>query len=368
MALTRPTLSEILARVRSDLKSGLGLTTILRRSFEEVWAKVVAGVSHTLHGHISYAILNKFFPDEGDEATVVRWGALYNLPRNEATFARVIVEMTGTTGGTVADGTLFTRSDGFEYEVDGAVAVPAAGTAEVIAQCLTEGAEGNMEVDDELPLQSPIAGVESTGVITGTDQEGEDQEDLEDYRERVLERMQDPPAGGKASDYIAFAKAVTGVTRAWALPNHIGQGTVGLTFVEDGEDPIIPDSAKVDEVQEYVLTQQPINADLYTFAPTELEMNPSIALKPNTAEVQAAVIAELEEMLEREGQVRDAVDPDQVGLGVQFTGIIPLSLIDEAISIAAGEQDHTVISPVANIQPPSGGLVTLGTPVFSTLP
>ena len=80
------------------------------------------------------------------------------------------------------------------------------------------------------------------------------------------------------------------------------------------------------------------------------------------------MIAELEDLIFREAEVRDAADPDQVGLGIQFDGIITLSKINEAISIAEGEEDHILNSPTINPQPPSGGLIILGTPTFSTLP
>jgi len=65
--------------------------------------------------------------------------------------------------------------------------------------------------------------------------------------------------------------------------------------------------------------------------------------------------------------VRGAIDPDQVGLGVIFDGKIKISQINEAISIAAGEEDHVLTTPTGDVQPSQGGLVTLGTPVFSTL-
>lgn len=370
MAFTRPTLSQIVERIKGDFKTGLSLTAILRRSFLDVMAKAFGGASHTLHGHIEYGITKKFFPDTGDEATVVRWGTLYNLPRKEATFAKLNITLSGTTGGTVPINTIFVRSDGVQYKLQAAVIVPASpGTAPGIIVAVVAGENGNMTAGESVNLQSPIVGVNSSALIASVNTEGEDLEPLEEYRTRVLERLQSPPAGGKVTDYIAFAKTVAGVTRVWVLPDHLGEGTVGLTFVEDGNAPasIIPSPAKVTEVQQAVLALQPINADLFTFAPTTLAINPVIKLKPNTTAVQDAVKAELNDMLAREAQVKDASDPEQVGLGVQFTGKIPLSKINEAISLAADEDDHELVSPIADVIPPTGGLVILGTPVFQTL-
>lgn len=368
MAFKRPTLTEIIKRIKGDFKTGLNLQAILRRSFLDIFAKAFGAASHTLHGAIENGIIRKFFPDTGDEDTVIRWGTLYDLPRKDAVFAEIVIDVTGTTGNTLLANTVYVRDDGLEYLVKDDVVIPAVTTVPATIVAQTAGLTGNMDNGDKINLQSALSGVESEATVTATTIEGEDLEDLELYRQRVLERMQFPPSGGTVTDYIAFAKTVAGVTRVWVLPDLVGEGTVGLTFVEDDEADIIPDQAKIDEVQETVEALKPISADLITFAPIELKMNPEIQLKPNTTEVQTAVIAELEDLLKREAEVRDASDPEQVGLGVQFDGRIKLSQINEAISIAAGEEDHVLISPISDVQPTSGGLVTLGTPVFTTLP
>lgn len=372
MAFTRPTLAQIIERIEGDYKSGLSLQTILRRSFLGVFAKAFGGASHTLHGHIEFGILEKFFPDTGDEATVIRWGVLYGVERNETQRAELTIDVVGVAGGTLLQGAIYVRSDGITYAVKAEVVVPAATTVSatiVENEVESIGADGNLSNGDSVSLQSAVAGIESDSIVTATEIEGEDLEPLEDYRIRVLERLQAPPSGGTVNDYIAFAKTVAGVTRVWVLPNALGEGTVSVTFVEDGNAPasIIPSPAKVQEVLEALLALAPVTADVITFAPNELELNPEIQLKPNNTETQNAVIDELNDLLAREAEVRDASDPDQVGLGVQFDGKIKLSQINEAISIADGEEDHVLLSPTQDVQPQTGGLVTLGTPVFSTL-
>lgn len=368
MPFTRPTLTTIIKRIEGDFKSGLSLQAILRRSFLAVFAKAFAAASHTLHGHTSFGIFEKFFPDTGDEVTVIRWGTLYNLPRKEATFAEIVIDVTGTTGGTLLIDTIYVRSDGLEYKVKAEVAVPAATVVQATIVAETEGDLSNIDTGDNISLQSAIAGIQSEATINSTTIEGEDLEDLELYRGRVLDRLQFPPSGGNVTDFIAFALAVPGVTRAWVLPNLLGPGTVGVTFVEDDEDPIIPDAAKIAEVQTALLENEPQGTGGSTaFAPIEKKMNPQIQLKPNTTAVQNAVILELEDLLAREAQVREASDPEKVGLGIKFDGKIKLSQINEAISLATDEEDHILLSPTADEEPAVNGLVTLGTPVFSTL-
>jgi len=368
MAFQRPSLSTIIERIKSDYKSGLSLSSILARSFLDIMAKAQGGASHTLHGHIQFGIDKKFFLIDGDEETVIRWGTLFRVPRNEATFAELVINVTGTSGGTLPKDQEFVRSDGFIYRVKAEVTVPASSTVQATVVAEEAGSQGNMDVGDTLTLVSAISGIESEAPVDSIAVEADDEESIENYRDRILERLQDPPAGGKVSDYIAFAKTVTGVTRVWVLPAHLGEGTVGVTFVEDNEDPIIPSAAKVDEVQDVMDEEAPVPADVTVFAPTEETMDPTISIKPNTSEVRAAVISELEDMLNRIAEVRGAIDPEQVGNAVQFDGKIPLSKINEAISIAAGEEDHVLTSPTSDVQPQVGGLVTLGTVTFNTLP
>ena len=362
MAFTRPTLIQIIDRIKGDLKSGLSLSTIIRRSFLEIIAKAFGGASHTLHGFIDFA-KDQLFPDTATDEFLIRWSTIFGINRIEAQFAEININVTATTGATLTQGTVYQRSDGFQYLVKADVIIGAGAIEPAIIVASEAGENGNIDDGSTVSLLSAFAGLESDALVTSTLIEGEEQETLDNLRTRLIERIQQPPSGGKASDYIAFAKTIAGVTRAWVLPGFLGQGTVGLTFVEDNEVPIIPSPAKVTEVQLAVEALKPVTADLFTFAPNEVEINPNILLEPNTTAVQNAVITELEDMLNREAQVAGAFKE----VGTQYTGIISLSKINEAISIAAGEEDHILQSPTADIEPNDGSLVTLGTPVFGPI-
>jgi uncharacterized phage protein gp47/JayE len=127
-----------------------------------------------------------------------------------------------------------------------------------------------------------------------------------------------------------------------------------LTFVMDDQTPtIIPSPAKVAEVQAVIDIFRPVTAAVTVAAPAEVPLDASVQLKPNTAAVRAAVDAELTDYLLRRG-------------GDNST--LLLSQINEAISLAQGEQDHILLSPVANVVHAIGEVPVLGTTVFSTLP
>jgi uncharacterized phage protein gp47/JayE len=62
---------------------------------------------------------------------------------------------------------------------------------------------------------------------------GTDQETDDELRLRVLTRIRQPPMGGDADDYVAWALAVPGVTRAWCSPLEMGIGTVTVRVMCD---------------------------------------------------------------------------------------------------------------------------------------
>jgi len=225
------------------------------------------------------------------------------------------------------------------------------------------GSDGNIDAGEELAFGSPLVNVESNVLVGTSVTEGEDDETDDSYRERILARIQNPPAGGTIADYVSFARDVAGVTRAWVTPGLLGEGTVVVYFVEDDDDPIFPDAAKIQEVQDSIDAQRPVTADATAVAPTERTVDFDISIKPNTQAVRDAVTAELEDLFLREGEVAGSYKE----VGVQNDGRIPLSKINEAISAAQGEEDHILNSPSAEIDPVTGDLLTIGTITFSTL-
>ena len=361
MAFTRPTLAEIINRVKGDIKDELGVTNLLRRSFLLAFGKALAGVSHMLHGHMFW-ISRQIFADKAEAEYLERHASIYGLERKAATYGQQSAGATGVNGSVIPAGTLYKRSDDAQYSVD-ADATIAGGVATVELTALTPGADYNNEVGDTLTPISPVSGVDSTITISAVTVDAEDVETDESFRERLVERIQNPPSGGTAADYIIWAKAVAGVTRAWVFPGHLGAGTVGVSFVEDGETDIIPSPAKVTEVQDYIDTKKPVEADAIVFAPIDQAVDISIAIKPNTVAVRAAVEAELVDLFSREAQVGGAYKQ----VGETYDGVIKLSKINEAISIAQGEEDHAVSSPVADFDPGTGGIATLGVITWSTL-
>lgn len=350
MPFDRPTLAALKTQAKEEVASRLGLGALLPRSPLAVLATVEAGQAHLLHGHLAY-LARQLFPDSAEAEYLDRWAGIWAVVRKAATYAAGAVDLTGSAAATVPAGTKLRRADGAEYSVDAELVLGGAGTGTAQVTALAAGADGDADAGVQLVLSSPVSGVSSTasvgaGGLTG----GTDEESDEDLLARLLSRVQNVPQGSAAADYVKWALEVAGVTRAWALGGHLGAGTVGVTFVLDAEDDIIPDSAAVAAVQAALDERRPVTAAVTAFAPSEVALDPEIELTPNTAVVQAAVTAAIEDLLVREAEPG---------------GTLLLSRLREAISNAEGEVDHVLVAPAADVTVAAGELLTLGTITWS---
>ena len=207
---------------------------------------------------------------------------------------------------------------------------------------------------------SPISGVDSIGLVTSITTTASNQETIEELRVRFLARLRLPPLGGAANDYLTWAFEVAGVTRAWVFPLYQGDGTVGLGFTTDNEDPIIPSAAKVSEVQAYIAERKPVTALFTAFAPASATMDLDISLNPNTVETRDNVTKELEDLIKRDATLAGSYkNPLEVN-----DGSILVSKIRQAISIAVGVNDYEIntingVAP-ANVIPNQGEIIVLG--------
>lgn len=347
MPFNRPPLQSLIDRAIADITSRLpGADALVRRSNLYVLSRVHAGAMHELYGELDW-LSRQALPDICDDDVLLRWASVFlTVPQKAATFAVGQTTFNGTNGSIIVAGTLLQRGDGVEYTAN-ADTVVAAGVAAVNVTAVVAGAAGNAAVNTQLSLVSPIAGVNAAGsVAAGGLANGFDIELIASVRARLLTRLRQAPQAGTGADYENWALEVSGVTRAWCLPRYYGTRTIGLCFVTDGAaGGLIPSGATVTAVQAYIDSVRPVTADATAFAPVADLLNFTIALTPNTPVVQAAVQAELADLLSRE-----AVPG----------GTLLLSHIRQSISVATGETDHVLSVPAANVVSAAGHIATLG--------
>jgi uncharacterized phage protein gp47/JayE len=350
MAFQRPTLNELVDRIQQDFVSRLSLVgAVLRRSVVFVWSRVMAGAAHMLHGHLDF-LSRQMFPDLSEGSYLVRQAGLFGLSRLAATFADGPITITGVNGAVIPAGVILKRSDGAEYTVN-ADATIALGTASAQVTAKAAGANSNADAGVSLTFESPIAGVDSAALVaTGGLVGGTDQEADAGLRARLLDRMRNPPHGGAAADYVAWAKEIAGVTRAWVYPLELGAGTVTVRFVRDDDASIIPDVGEVADVQAHIDSVRPVTAAVTVAAPIADPLGFTIQITPDTTATRAAVTAELTDLIRRDAEPG---------------GTILLSQIETAIGVAEGVTNFVITLPAGNVTHATGHMATMGIVTFT---
>ena len=350
MPFERPALADLIERGQADMEARLpGSDARTRRSNLNVLARVNAGAVHGLYGYLDW-IARQVFPDTADAEILDRWGAVWGVVRKPPSFAAGGVSFSGQAGSVIPAGTELAFGTS-RFEIDADVVFSGAGASGTVT-ALEPGLAGNLPTGTGLVFVSPVAGVAGTasvaspGLAGGVDAEADTS-----LRARLLARIRQPAQGGAAHDYEAWALAVPGITRAWVYPEELGPGTVTVRVVtDDAVGGLIPAPDVVDAVQDYIDARRPVTARPTVVSPVAVPLALSISVSPNTAAVRAAVEAELADLLRRE-----AVPG----------GTILLSRLREAVSIAAGEFDHMLTSPVADVTHGTGQIAVPGVITWS---
>jgi len=344
MSFSRPTLAELRSRISSDISARLLDGSPLKpRSVLGVMAYVWAGACHMMYGALSW-YFRQFWVKTAEKVWLEQKASIWGITRKNGAAASGSVLLEGA--GLVPAGTALRSSGGVFFAVRSDATAP--GPAQIKAT--EHGSSGNLAPGTVLSFVSPVDGVQSAAVVVSLSG-GADIETDDDLRARTLSALQSPPHGGSRADYVNWALDISGVTRAWCYPLKHGPGTVGVTFVADNANPIIPGPDLVLAVQNHIDGKAPVTAAVTVFAPTALRVDVKVKIVPDTAAVRQAVKAELEDLFVREGEP-----------GVTLL----LSHIEEAISIATGETDHVLVSPSANIVPGAGVIPVIGAVIFET--
>jgi len=305
MALNRPTINEIYARIKADMEARVSSNTrIPRYSLLGIMAIVFAGAVHLLYGYLVW-LADQLFIDTATTWFLDRIANLYGLPRKASTYTVGEVRFTGVNSTLVAEGTVVVNSDGIEYTTDEDVTV-ASGVADVSVTAAIDspGSVGNT-LDTELSLQSPEDELDTAvRVLSGFDN-GVDEETDDALRDRLRQRLQNPPSSGTCADFVRWCLEVQGVGRAWCFdaesddpsdPTKIQVGAGKVVVVIASSD-LSPVGATIKQnTIDYLNTVKPGGAvvDVYEADPKAVVL--SISIKPNTSDVQTAISSNLTDL------------------------------------------------------------------------
>jgi uncharacterized phage protein gp47/JayE len=365
MPFARPSLTDRTNQAIADIRAELpGADAQLRYSVLGVFARVMAGTGYEHDEYLDW-ISRMATPWTCEGEFLDGWAALRNVFRKVPTAAAGQAIFVGTNGTSLPGGTVLASGDGQQFTVTGGGTITA-GQVTVSVQANTLGAAGNLGTGTVLTVANAIAGVQSAGAVASPGLTGgADAETDDELRARMIAAWQEQPQGGAPADYVEWALAVPGITRAWAVPRGFGPGTVVLYVMLDDAQaarggfpvgsngvatldpgPGIKATGDLLTVADALYSLQPATAQLWVCAPAQTVVPFVIGGIPTSSStLRAAISAAITEVFTRVG-VPGAVTP--------------ISEIESAIAAIPGTSGFVILSPSGNIANNPGGLHVLG--------
>ena len=249
MAYTPPTIAETRAQIVTDIEGSIGqVVPILAKAFARVLSWALAGVL-ALFYRLTEWLYKQISPVTCDLAGLLYYGQRFNILPKDSAAALLSITISGVDTTLCEAGTLWQSADnGLVYQQT-ADATIAGVTATAQVECLTEGADGNLNPSDALTLPSPVAGI-TGAVVASTVVLGVDAEETEAYRERILQRTRYQSIVGTAAGYVAQALQNDGIVKAFAKRSGISVIVYPLQAITGAAR--VPAAGVITSVQDYL--------------------------------------------------------------------------------------------------------------------
>jgi uncharacterized phage protein gp47/JayE len=314
MALTTPTIKEIQTNIIGDIEAALGQSIpILAKAVFRILAYALAGAWIILYKFGSDAYRQRFV-QTANETYLALLGEVVGVTRDPASIWLGTASIVSTgTSGTIPDGTQFILTDtGVVYTTEGDVDL-SAGTLTLTLVAGESGATGDLAIGDVLDIVSPLSGVADTVTILTVTTAGEDAEEIETWRQRILDVYQKKPQGGASSDYEQWGMEAPHVAALYPYPSDT-PGYVDIYVEVSDQTDGIPTTAELAAVTEYLTynpttgkqNRKPITAGLNLHGISRKTLNITInGLSPVTTAAKTAISAAVTSyMLAKEPYIR----------------------------------------------------------------
>lgn len=267
-----------------------------------------------------------------------------------------------------------TAANEFTYSITGTPVTPATGSPIIsgtwgtaLVTCTTKGQDTNVDAGQTLSVSSAPTGIDGTArVCFGGLAGGTDIEDIESYRDRVLEALGTDFGMFSAAEIKIVTKQIPGVTRVWVIEattdgsNGVLPGQVKIYFMRDSDANPYPSTTEIETVKEHIVeTIMPAHThedDVMVYAPTAAPVDFDFSsITPDTPSMRLAIKAKLTQYFD------EAVD-----LGVDLTSDDYRCAIKETYDTERRQslQAFSLSSPSGTVSVASDELPTLGDVTF----
>lgn len=359
MALEPPTVKEVYTSTLNNIKANLPESDPFTPN--NIISIMTAAYSGASAGNYTNVVndSDRHFPTTSSGTDLDEWGATYGVTRGSARKAVGRVGLTGIDGSAIPLDTVITSQSGNEYVTTESIIFNSVTANSIAIESKLTGSDKNILAGTNMAFSTTPAGINQLVIVDADGiAGGAGIQDDESYRNAILYNIQFPARGGAKSDYLIWAReALYTVTRGWVRSKEdngaIADGVANFYFMMDNTySNGLPQGSDLTIVEDYITSDnvKPVTAQVNVLAPTLQDVDITVAIVPNTVEVQDAVTASLTSFFQRVGEIGETVY---------------LSQISEAISLANGEQYHTLTVPAGNVVVAEGSIPVLGTITFS---
>lgn len=368
MSLRLPTTQELYDRNVARFEAALAQTVpATEKSFVRVLAALEAMVGAELARMVvERAKQNLALTAGADMLAVI--GEEYGVTRKAAVSSQLTIRATSTTGLTVPITASFTGDSNAESYRPDASATEAGGYISVTVSAVTAGVSGDLVVGDTLTMSPSISGVGAVWTVTVVVTAGLDQEDIEEYRRRVLLAERTVGGGGNSADYRTWAEEVDGVYRAFPYSgaptgtSYPGDRTVYIEADTDiDEDGIAPEGL-LDDVRDAINTDPVTGKARPCLGDTDENLYvESISRTTLNVEVRDLVV-DTDLLTATQANITTAVDEYLRGIAPFISGLdAPMTQNDMITDLTLSQVIQDVLTPVGGSAAGVGLYITVNT-------
>jgi uncharacterized phage protein gp47/JayE len=317
--MTIPTINELYTAIISSLETEMSITiSSFGRSYLRSKAMVQAGRLYLIY-LVMAQIQKNIFVDTCDEETLIRFGQV-KLGRDPfpATQAEYTVQLVGTLGSVVKAQTIFRANDdssapGKRFILDEEFTLD--GTDIITLRALEAGTDSQLVIGNQLTAEAPIALVDSVVTVLTEVEQPQEAEELEVYRDKVIQAFRLEPQGGAAADYRLWATEVSGIVQAYPYAKSGYTSEINL-YIESDEPDGVPTPTDLQNVEDAIElptadrpSRKPVTAIVNYLPVTPLEIDIEIDSYANyTAAKDALILSALQDFFSEIRPFVSAID------------------------------------------------------------